>query len=343
MNVTGAIAVTEGSQVAEGRRLALWLASSLDFSEERSGRAALVASELASNLHKHARSGELLFRRLRTANGDADGMEVLALDKGPGIPELALSQRDGYSTAGTLGHGLGAVERQADEVEIYTHATGTVIAARLWRKSPAANASHPRYEVGAVHVAKSGEPVCGDDWAWRLRDSRLDIFVADGLGHGLPAHEAATTATRVFAAGHELRPGRLVEDVHAALRPTRGAAVAALSVDLERRTATYAGLGNIGGVVLHPTGARHSMVSHNGTAGATAARIQEFHYVVPSGAIVVMFSDGLATKWDLGAYPGLQQRSASVIAGVLYRDFSRRRDDVTVVVARERHPVAEKL
>ena len=185
--------------------------------------------------------------------------------------------------------------------------------------------------------------MCGDDWAWRLRDSRLDIFVADGLGHGLPAHEAATAATRVFAAGHELRPGRLVEDVHAALRPTRGAAVAALSVDLERRTATYAGLGNIGGVVLHPTGARHSMVSHNGTAGATAARIQEFHYPVPSGAIVVMFSDGLATQWDLGAYPGLQQRSASVIAGVLYRDFSRRRDDVTVVVARERHPVAEKL
>ena len=105
MNVTGAIAVTEGSQVAEGRRLALWLASILDFSEEQS----LVASELASNLHKHARSGQLLCRRLETASGDADGMEILALDKGPGIPELALSKRDGYSTTGTLGHGLGAV------------------------------------------------------------------------------------------------------------------------------------------------------------------------------------------------------------------------------------------
>ncbi len=85
------------------------------------------------------------------------------------------------------------------------------------------------------------------------------------------------------------------------------------------------------------------MVSHNGTAGHSAARIQEFHYPVPAGAIVVMFSDGLATQWDLQAYPGLRQRSASVIAGVLYRDFSRRRDDVTVVVARERPPVAEKV
>jgi anti-sigma regulatory factor (Ser/Thr protein kinase) len=343
MNVTGAIAVTEASQVAEGRRLALWLGSTLDFSEERSGGAALLASELGSNLHKHARSGELLFRRLRTAEGDADGMEILALDKGPGIPDMALSRRDGYSTSGTLGHGLGAIGRQADQFEIYTQPTGTVVAARLWRKAPDPRASHGPYEVGAVHVAKNGEDVCGDDWAWRMRDARLSIFVADGLGHGLSAHDAAAAATRAFAAGHERRPGQLVEDVHAALRPTRGAAVASLSVDLERRTAAYAGLGNIGGVVLHPTGARQSLVSHNGTAGHTAARIQEFNYPIPSGAIVVLFSDGLASHWDLKAYPGLQQRSASVIAGVLYRDFSRRRDDVTVVVARERSPVAEKL
>ena len=343
MNVAGAIAVTETSQVAEGRRLALWLASNLDFPEDRGGRAALVASELASNLHKHARRGELLFRRLRNADGDAEGMEILALDKGPGIPDVALSRRDGYSTSGTLGHGLGALERQADEIEIYTQPSGTVVAARLWRKSPAPNASRPQYEVGAVQVSHHGEPVCGDDWAWRLRDGRLSIFMADGLGHGLPAHEAATAATRVFANGHELPPGRLLENVHAALRPTRGAAVASLAVDLERRTATFAGLGNISGVVLHPSGARHSMVSRNGTAGHIAPKVQEFYYPIPPGAILVLFSDGLGTQWDLRAYPGLQQRSASVIAGVLYRDFSRRKDDVTVVVARQRPPVAEKL
>ena len=292
--------------MAEGRRLALWLASSLDFSEERSGRAALVASELASNLAQARAQWRTALpapqdrQRRRRRHGDPRARQG-ARDPGAG-PVAARRVFDGWHAgARPGGRSSGRPTRSKSIPTPPEPSSPRDCGGRL----PPPNASHPHYEVGAVHVAKTGEPVCGDDWAWRLRDSRLDIFVADGLGHGLPAHEAATAATRVFAAGHELRPGRLVEDVHAALRPTRGAAVAALSVDLERRTATYAGLGNIGGVVLHPTGARHSMVSHNGTAGATAARIQEFHYVVPSGAIVVMFSDGLATHWDLGAYPGL--------------------------------------
>jgi hypothetical protein len=235
------------------------------------------------------------------------------------------------------------VGRQADHVEIYTHTSGSVIAARLWRSKPAPTVSQPRFQIGAVHVSKTGEPICGDDWAWRMRDDRLALFIADGLGHGLAAHEAATVATRTFASIHESPPARVVEDVHAALRPTRGAAVASLVIDVERRTAAYAGLGNISGVVLQPGGGRHSMVSHNGTAGHTAARIQEFHYPVAADSIVVMFSDGLISHWDLRAYPGLQQRDPTIIAAVLYRDFSRRRDDVTVVVVRERTPVAEKL
>ena len=341
MNVTGAIAVAEPSQVAEGRRLALWLGSHLDFTEERSGRAALVASELGTNLAKHARSGEMLFRKLTTPDGQANGMEILALDKGPGIPDIALSQRDGYSTTGTLGHGLGAVQRLADECEIYTHASGSAIAARIWRDGRPAASARGRYEVGAVNVSKTGEDVCGDAWSWRMREGRLAVFIADGLGHGLPAHEAATTATRTFGQSHELPPARLIEDVHAALRPTRGAAVAALAIDIERRIGVFAGLGNISGVVLLPLG-RHSMVSHNGTAGHSAGRIQAFTYPIPMDAVVVMFSDGLATHWDLSLYPGLRLRSASLIAAVLYRDFSRRRDDVTVVVIRERPPIAEK-
>jgi anti-sigma regulatory factor (Ser/Thr protein kinase) len=342
MNVTAARPVTEVSQVADARRLVMWLAGRLGFSEERAGQAALIATELGTNLAKHARSGEMLVRRLTEPDGEAAGIEILTVDKGPGMPEAA-ARRDGYSTAGTLGHGLGAIGRQADRLDIYTRPSGTAIAAQIWRDRPSATTQEPRFEVGAIHVSKAGEEVCGDDWSWRQRDGRLALFVADGLGHGLLANEAATAATRLFATEHELNPSRVITDVHAALRPTRGAAVAMLSVDVERRTGAFSGLGNITGMVIVPTGGRHNMVSHNGTAGHSAGRIQEFHYPVPPQALIVMFSDGLSSQWDLSAYPGLAQRTPSVVAGVLYRDFSRRRDDVTVVVARERSPIAEKL
>ena len=335
MNSATAFPVTDASQIAESRRAVQWLAERLEFSAERAGRAALVASELATNLAKHARSGELVVGALCGPDGRFTGLEILALDKGPGIPDIALSRRDGYSTSGTLGHGLGAIERQADWVDVYTHSTGTAIAARLWRDKPGNDARQPRFEISAVQVAKPGESVCGDAWSWRMRDGRLSIFVADGLGHGFAANTAAEAAVDVFAREHESPPARLLESVHGALRPTRGAAVAVVAIDIERAIAQFAGLGNIAGMILLAAGGRHNLVSHNGTAGHTSGRIQEFTYPVPAGAMLIMYSDGLSTHWDLDAYPGLRSRSGSVIAGVLYRDFSRRRDDITVIVARQ--------
>jgi hypothetical protein len=258
--------------------------------------------------------------------------------------DLTRVRSDGFSTTGTLGHGLGAVERQADSVDIYTHTSGTIIVATLMRARPNHRpVSRGRFDVGAMHVAKPGEDICGDDWAWRLRDDRLTVFVADGLGHGLHAHDAAVAAVATFARGSDDPPARVIEDVHGALRATRGAAVAMLAVDLRRGTAKYSGLGNIAAVILPPDGGRQHLVSHNGTAGHTASRIHEFNYPAPPGSTIVLASDGLATHWDLAPYPGLTVRSASVVAAVLYRDFSRRRDDVTVVVAKDRPPIAEKL
>jgi anti-sigma regulatory factor (Ser/Thr protein kinase) len=334
VNTTAAFAVHEASQVAEARRAATRLAERLGFSDTHAGRVALVVSELATNLAKHAKAGELLLRAIHPHH--PSGIEIVSIDAGPGMADLVASRRDGHSTSGTLGHGLGAIGRQADFFQVYTHSTGTVAVARVWQDTPPVGARQPRFEIGAVHVSKPGEDVCGDDWDWRMRDARLTVLVADGLGHGLSAHDAARAATNVFATAHEQEPARIIGDVHAALRATRGAAAACLAIDLDRGIARYCGVGNISGVVLLPGGTRQSMVSHNGTAGHTIPRMQEFTYPVPSNAIVVMHSDGVTTHWDVDAYPRLRRHHPSVIAGVLYRDFSRRRDDVTIVVAKQR-------
>ena len=338
MNPTAAWPVEEISQIGHARRSATIMAERLAFSESRAGQVALVVSELATNLARYAQRGEILLRPIRHDDSDSgpDGIEILAIDAGPGMPDAAVSRRDGHSTGGGLGEGLGAIQRQSDFFQLYTQRSGTVALARIWREPDTAAVRQPRYEIGAVHVSKAGEDVCGDDWDWRMRNDRLAIIVADGLGHGLAAHEAARAAIGTFDRSHEETPQRVIQDVHAALRATRGAAVAMIAIDLERGVARYSGVGNVSSVVFLATGARQSLISHNGTAGHTAPRIQEFNYPVPPQSIVIMHSDGLGTHWDLASYPGLRTRHPSVIAGVLYRDFSRRRDDVTVVVAKER-------
>ena len=334
LNVTTPFPVRDASEVSEPRRAAGWLAEALGFSESRAGKVSLIVSELATNLAKHARGGELLVRPLDDGHNEPSGVEVLSLDTGPGIPDLALSRRDGHSTAGSLGNGLGAIERQADFSDIFTLPSGTAILARIWRDAPPPQLAEARVTVGAVHASKTGEDICGDAWSWRVRRQRLVVMVADGLGHGLYAHDAATAAIDTFRAVHEHSPARIVEDTHAALRATRGAAVAVLSADFDHRILRYCGLGNISTTILHAS--RQSLVSMNGTAGHTSSRLQEFQYPLPSHSVIVMHSDGLGTHWDVNAYPGLRSHDPSIIAGVLYRDFSRRRDDVTVVVAKLR-------
>jgi anti-sigma regulatory factor (Ser/Thr protein kinase) len=342
MNLTAAYRVEDASGVGEPRRAATAIAQGLGFSESRAGQAALVVSELATNLAKHARRGEMLLRRIRRddADGDPDGLEILAVDAGPGLADVAASRRDGYSTTGTLGHGLGAIERLADFVEIYTQPSGTVVLARLARERAPARVRQPPYEIGAIQVSHPGEQICGDDWDWRLRDTRLSILMADGLGHGLPAHEAAREATAVYRRCHDEPPKQVLAQVHSALRGTRGAAVSMLAIDLENNLARYSGLGNITATVLPLSGGRQTLMSQNGTAGHTAPTIQEHAYPIPSKSMVILYSDGLGSQWDLAAYPGLRMRHPSIIAGVLYRDFSRRRDDVTVAVAKSREGTA---
>jgi Stage II sporulation protein E (SpoIIE) len=165
------------------------------------------------------------------------------------------------------------------------------------------------------------------------------LMVADGLGHGPLAAQASLDAVRVFREHATRGPGEILERVHPALRATRGAAIGIAEVDFSGRSLRFAGVGNIAATIF-ANGTSRSTVSQNGTVGHTMRRIQEFDYPFPSGALLVMHSDGLATHWQLGRYAGLEARHPALIAAVLYRDFTRERDDVTVLAAREseEHP-----
>ncbi len=334
--------VSETSQVGEARRKTIDLAKGLGFDEAGTEKAAIIATELATNLVKHAGGGALLVRVVEQEGIGQDGIngfELVTVDKGRGIANVAECLRDGYSTGGSQGQGLGAIQRLADYFDIYSQAgAGTVMLAQVWAKSVLPRPANARLEVGGVCLPKRGESVSGDAWSVVQYPDRCLVLVADGLGHGPDAAAAAGEAVRVFKSDSTLEPARLLESIHRALRPTRGAAVAVAEVAFGRQV-KFAGIGNIAGSVISNTnginGTRH-MVSHNGIAGHEARKFQEFTYPWTRGSLLVLHSDGLNTRWNLEAHAGLALRHPSMIAGLLYRDFERKTDDVTVVVGRER-------
>jgi len=324
------IEVSEASQTGEARRKAIAYAEDMHMDESRCGAVAIVATEMASNLVKHAGRGHILVQPLHGSNS---GLRIMSVDKGPGIADVPRALQDGHSTSGTMGTGLGAIRRLADSFELYSvPASGTVICAEF-RQSGANRIEKSALEVGVVSEPLAGEDVSGDGWGMRSSIDGILLMVVDGLGHGLLASEAAREAERVLSETRESSPKDIIYSIHAALRKTRGAAAAIARIDIQKGLLSYAGVGNISATILTLSSSR-SIASHNGILGLNTERVQEFTFPWNADNILVMHSDGLASRWDLQRYTGIWNKPSSVIAAVLHRDFSRGRDDVTVLVAK---------
>jgi anti-sigma regulatory factor (Ser/Thr protein kinase) len=334
--------VDDPSQVGSARRAVVALARAAGLDDADAGRAATVATELGTNLVKHAvPGGELLARR---SDDEVPTIEIVALDHGPGGDRPMDWLSDGYTTAGSAGTGLGAVDRAADIFEIVSApGAGTAALARIIRGGrPAGMARRPasaaapaaqRTIVGGVSVPLDGEIHNGDAWSSRREGSGMAIVVADGLGHGEEAARASRAAVEMFERAPLDDLAALLERMDGRLHSTRGAAVAIAWLDPARRGVRYAGIGNISATIASADGTR-SLLSVNGTVGQGGARPRELTEPLPPDAVFVMHSDGAKSHWTLDAYPGLARRQPTLLSAVLYRDHRRQRDDVTIVAAR---------
>jgi anti-sigma regulatory factor (Ser/Thr protein kinase) len=324
------IQVTDPTHAGEARRYAAAYAENAKLGERESGSLAIAVTEMATNLVKHAGNGTIVVEGI--SQDGTSGVMLLGLDKGPGIRDLAAALRDGYSTAGTAGNGLGAIKRLSQAFDIYTApGLGTAVLAEFWPQRNHKQQFSP-IEVGVVSVPIKGEDICGDGWGVRKTAQSILLMVVDGLGHGILASEAAREAERIFGHAGD-SPTAILNDSHDALKKTRGAAMAVASLRFESRLVSFAGVGNIGSSIVTPETSR-GMASHNGTVGHQIQRIQEFTFPWNADGILVMHSDGLKSGWDLARYSGIWSKHPALIAGMLYRDFTRERDDVTVLIAK---------
>jgi anti-sigma regulatory factor (Ser/Thr protein kinase) len=330
------VLVEDASQVAQARREALALGRQTSLDAAAADRLALAVTEAATNLVKHASGGSVLLAPL--ADTTATGIEVIALDRGPGMSNVAASMRDGHSTAGSPGFGLGSMSRLASNLDIYSQpGAGTVLRFEVW-STHAPQAPGP-VAFGGVCVAKAGEAVSGDGWLVQSAHGRHRVVVVDGVGHGLQAATAARNALRIARENDKLEPAAVLESMHAALRSTRGAAAAVAAVAPHAAHGVFAGIGNIRSLVHSPDTTRN-LVSHNGTLGHQVRKFQAFDFAFPARALLLLHSDGIATHWRFDRYPGLERHHPAVIAATIYRDYARGHDDATVVVLRNDARVA---
>ena len=312
--------------------MAISVASRLGFDETQSGTLALLATEASRNILVHGGGGQVVLSGIKEDNTAL--ARILAIDKGKGIANMAEAMCDCFSTAGTMGGGLGAMKRMATKLDIFTGRNGTVVMVELRKPGSYEIESHRKLQIAGFAVPYPGERVCGDSWFSHQTPHRTVILLADGLGHGGGASEVAREAVAAFRRRAEFSPGVILGYVHDALRKTRGAVAAVAEIRPAEGALIYAGVGNISGVVLDGS-ASNSLVSHNGTLGTMTPKIQEFRSTWTSNSMLVLHSDGLQSKWDLSSYAGLLSGHPATIGGLLLRDFRRERDDVSVVVTKE--------
>ncbi len=334
-SLQSSLAISDQSDVGECRRRAMGMAEQYGFDDTNVGRVGIVATEVANNIFRHAGRGTVLTQVLD--DSIQPEFEIVGIDQGSGMNDVQACLRDGYSTRETAGTGLGAIFRLSTLFDVFSvPGKGTALVSRIRGRASAANAASPtaaKLELGVVCLALAGEIECGDSWSIADNGQAVSILIADGLGHGPLAASASKAAVAAFVLNPFDRPEAAMHTMHGAASGTRGTAAACARLNMAELTVEYAGVGNINAALV-TEGRSRGMVSHNGTLGLQLLRAQQFQYPWPVGSYVVMHSDGLSSRWSLAEYPGLPQRHAAIIAAVLYRDFVRERDDVTVIVAR---------
>ena len=323
------VPVDHSSQVGRIRRDAMGMARDIGLKAEDVERAGIVATEIATNISKFGGpDGTVLLR----CDIPASAIELIGLDRGPGIVDPERLFVDRTSTVGTLGTGLGAIHRLSDSFALHTaEGVGTVLFARIQARRPPPYSAPPSCMVAAVCVAAGELPECGDGWFVRQDDGRTELLVVDALGHGpaaaLVVDRCRETLTETAPSG----PEAVLRGLHAALPGTR--CTVAMAVQITDGTLWSSGVGNISGR-LFSDGAPHRLLSHPGILGQGIPNIRLTSTPFPPGSLLVLHSDGLSQKWQMDDYPGLEHCHPAVIAGVLFRDHVNRQDDCTVLVAR---------
>lgn len=184
---------------------------------------------------------------------------------------------------------------------------------------------------GLVQHPKPGQQVSGDAWLVLEREEGILIAMADGLGSGESAREAAEAAVQCLRQATEWEVSRLLEACHEALIPSRGAALALLLIEPRRAHLACVIVGNV--EVRASQSSRIKPIPSNGIVGAHYHPLRPFSCHYTPGELVAVHTDGVSKAFDFDLAIAQVGPQPQELAHHLVHHFSRPNDDVTMLVA----------
>ncbi len=312
------------------------IAQRLRFSDRKRENMLLVASEMVSNQVKHA-SGRGL---IQVWQQPGPVLDILALDYGPGIPNLHQAQKDGYSSVNTLGKGLGSISRLSDESFAYTQQestgqdkkwSGAVFLSRFYPESGSAPGNgSPGLRVGLFSRSLSDDRYNGDRVYLQKTGDKLRWLHLDGLGHGEQAQ--AATANLASHLAHCDTPASVLAAVDRQLKGTRGAVAIIGEFGLDGKALNILGVGDMHAHILDNR-EMHNLSFSPGVLGKEHQNPAQFRFDFSKRCLMISASDGIRRNWDVSNFPGLFHQHPQLIAYTLGNIMGRISDDQSLCVA----------
>ncbi len=298
---------------------------------ERLNALDLILAEMTSNLFKYGDDGEILMGIFN--NIDSPYIELISIDKGPGMARPAKMMQDGVSTSNTMGHGLGSIKRLSDTFDLYSQVDwGTIVLSRVYNDPKSIKSN--KVIIRPIVVAKPGEVHSGDGVVYKQTDKYIKIMLADGLGHGPEANKAVNEAANAFRICPDYSPTETLRFIHTSIKKTRGAVASVVCYDFESKMWSSVGIGNISVRMIGPSSSRNHM-SYNGIVGHNIpTTINDQQYVAEDFNQIVLCSDGIKPPWDLLKYPVIQKHDLTILAAAIYKDYAVKNDDMSVIIVK---------
>lgn len=304
----------------------------------------LVAAEMISNQIKYSGGRGML----QIWQQPGPMLDIVALDFGPGIANLAQAQQDGYSSSKTLGKGLGTIKCLSFESGIYTVPESPVSSEQaawhgcvFWSRfcpvqtrlsvSESPPGTRARIKTGLFTRAFSNDRYNGDRIYMEQAGSRLRSLHLDGLGHGVLAQQATEGLADLLFLDEDVT--KVIKLIDRQLKTTRGAVALLSELDLDLARAQILGVGDMS-AYAYVDGQLQTMTFAPGILGKEHKTPRPMPLMLKKTSVFITASDGMRRGWNMSSFPGLLYQHPQLIAYVLGNIMGRVSDDQSVCVMR---------